>query len=191
MTELQEATPFVTAEDRSKANVLRLLVTPLDEIAGLFMAAFKSYKPILSKVSVLEGTVLITIFATRPMSDIIRETVFNIYNRHWGGKPDDIECVYKDAIGFVGCENKPVALYVTVRPESVTKLIRDSKAWRVLDFSAFDEWANDLPPKHWPGAKSKDKVLVKDEGKRHTVTVYENGLSGEPIPTVRHALFKV
>jgi hypothetical protein len=73
----------------------------------------------------------------------------------------------------------------------VIQLLHDSGAWRVLDFKEFQEFTNNLPPKHWPGTKSKDKVLVKDKGKKHSVTVFENGLSGEPIPTVRHALFKV
>jgi hypothetical protein len=190
VTEIQDSTPFVTVEDRAKADVIRMLVRPVDELAAIFMNAFKDHEPILSKVDVTEGVILITFMLRRPMSDSIRETVFRLYNTQWGGKPEDLECVYKEAAGMAGYgyATPPTILYITVRPHAVMELVKESKAWHVLDF---DAWVRDLPPKHWPGTKSKHKVLVKDRVKKHSVTVFENGLSGEPIPTVRHALFKV
>lgn len=193
MTELQEATPLDTAEDLFKADAMRLLVEPLDALSGLFMTAFREHDPILSQVNVFEGIVLITFITRRPESDTIRRIVFSLYHRHWGGKPDEIECVYKDAIGFSGLvtSRSPTMLCITVKPEAVTKLLRTSKDWRVLDFKDFDDWIKDLPPKHWPGSKSKDKVLIKDKGKTQCVTVFENGLSGEPIPEVHFGLFRV
>jgi hypothetical protein len=193
-----EITPAVTADDIAKIEAFRLLVTPIETLAAMFFDAFKDDEPELTQIRAVEGHFTLFFFKRIPSSDRLRDIIFGLYASQWGGKPEGVEAVYKGAVGYGssgGLSGRiPVTLHVTVNPKVVARLIRASTGWQIIDFMDFAEWKSNLPLTYWPSAKPpQNKIVLKENRKKRTVTAtfFENGLSGEPIPTVSVGLFKV
>lgn len=182
-------TGMVTDSDQTKLEALHLLVSPLEVLANWFMAYFDKYEPILVQVDPLEGFFGLLFMKHVPTSDALREIVFLLYKRQWGHKPDELDVVYKAARANTGACMPPVILNVTVKPENLQHLLRTAKGWQL------EEWINNLPPTYWSPSRPHPKhlVVLKENKQKRTqsITVFENGLSGEEAPVVRCGLFRL
>src|SRR6185295_3749828 len=104
------------------------------------------HRPKIDETDWSKGLITISFFERIPTSDMLRNIIFGLYDRHWGEKPGGIECVYK---GLTGMSNNaawnspvPVILYITTDPMQISKLLRDQKSCHVMDHRDYREWKN-------------------------------------------------
>lgn len=132
-----------------KDEALRMLTRPMDEISHLFQAAFgrKGFHNERISSDWAKGTIAIEFVRRNPSADEIRETIFSLYEKEWGGKPGGLEVAYNRAIDYNGGQwtyarpgqNLPIRLFITSSPLVLSELVRKEKVF-VLDCREYRDW---------------------------------------------------
>jgi hypothetical protein len=137
--------------DYLKEEVLRMLTEPMDKVSCLFQAAFDRTGHPTHQTSSdwAEGTIVIEFIGNNPTSDLIRHTIFSIYEKEWGGKPDGLEVAYNRAIRYEGGKSwiystqsqyTPIRLFITSSPRVLEDLVNGQAKVFVLDHKEYADW---------------------------------------------------
>lgn len=158
--------------DYYKDEALALLLRPMDEIAHMFQTAFLEKDFETSRATDwAKSTIVLEFVRRQPSSDQLRNTIFALYNRKWGRKPDGLDVVYRTGPSRPGAyyaANSPICIYITGSPKALSDLLRQPKHV-VLDKIDFQEWQDSAP---W-----EERIRVFNPG--------------DPVPVVKMGLFKV
>lgn len=181
------------SEDDVKDEALRLLYEPLFNLATLFGNAFtkQGYVSELAVCSWDTGIAQLTFEYQVPSSDVLRHTIFSIYDKVWGGKPAGLNCVYKAARDTAArsLTTIGVLLYITTDAKRVTFLLDEDSKGKVyaMDQADFNDWKS-----------SNNHRLLKRAAPCATKRAYALPEPGspewradEPIPTFEVGLFSV
>lgn len=133
--------------DEAKEYVLTTLLRPLEELAHLFQGEFCNfgYYNDLVLFDWSRSTIGID-FRKNPTSDMIREIVFNLYKRQWGGKPDGLEIAYKASVptnhswhDISPPDVNPIRLLITMK-DNLKDVFRGNEKVHVLDDTDYRDW---------------------------------------------------
>jgi hypothetical protein len=191
-----------------------MLTAPLDALALLFREAFmaRGFRTDLVNADWAKGTLTIEFPLKSPTSDEIRDSIFKLYQKQWGGKPEGMEVVYKRAIepnprrGDANCgiglySDAPIRLFVTSNMKFLSALARcEAQFWSalarynefvVLDSKEFKDWqasqVHNLHKRARP-VSTAEGYVNKGYG---PMLGRENVDPGEQVPVVRIGLFKL
>lgn len=187
---------------------MRVLTRPMDELAHLIQAAFSKHQFYTDRVSAdwAKSTIVIEFRGRQPSSDIIRDTLFTLYEKQWGGKPGGLEIAYNRAIEYKGSDqwvygqgghsqNLPIRLFITSSPKVLSDLLRNEKVF-VLDCQEYKDWRASWAHNALKRAQfAKPRPSAVRDG--HALLMpgpmmgREDVDPGEQIPVVRIGLFKV
>jgi hypothetical protein len=189
--------------DYYKDELLNLLTAPMERVAHMFQEAFlkRNYHNELVNSDWARSMIAIEFTVKQPTSDEIRDIVFSMYQKKWGGKPAGIEVAYNRAIDYQGRNqwvysnrgvHQPIRLFITSDPKTLGNLINGRERAFVLDDFEFSDWRAS-----WAHNALKRASLAKP--KETSPALINIGACtpereidpGEQVPVVRMGLFKL
>lgn len=180
-----------------KDEIIHLLTRPMEEVAHLFQRAFLVENHQTRRISLdwAKATIVIEFEGRQPTSDLIRNTIFSMYQKKWGGKPAGIEVAYNRAIEYKGAndwgfapiksdyrQQLPIRLFITSSGKALADLINGKEKAFVLDDKEFHDWHAS-----WAHNALKRAALAKPDNSPPLVSIGP----GDQVPVVRVGLFKV